>query len=86
MRRQRRTLCDATGLCAHVARPSLALVDAIDLSPIPRRQVIPYARYEVPSWTSKRHIDPAEWRAFMDGLRRGCESFAPRDIRSTGRR
>ena len=37
-------------------------------------------------WTAKRHIDPAEWRAFMDDLRRECESFAPRDTPSARRR
>ena len=37
-------------------------------------------------WTAKRHIDPAKWRAFMDDLRRECESFAPRDTPSPGRR
>ena len=37
-------------------------------------------------WTAKRHIDPAKWRAFIDDLRRECESFAPRDTPSPGRR
>jgi hypothetical protein len=33
-------------------------------------------------WTAKRHIDPARWRAFIDGLRRECEPVAPRDTPS----
>jgi hypothetical protein len=37
-------------------------------------------------WTAKRHIDPANWRAFMDDLRRECEPFAPRYTPSPGRR
>lgn len=39
-------------------------------------------------WTAKRHIDPARWRAFIDGLRREYEPVVPRDTPSprSGRR